>query len=114
MDEVVKKVSSLGLPGVILTIVMATSTGGIGGTYSLIAAIAILGGPFGMVGGLTVLGLMTIVGETIAEYGIEAILVKIYSERSKAESVKALLKEVRDLPISDDLKLKLNYVLESA
>ncbi|MDJ0728716.1 MAG: hypothetical protein QNJ33_01870 [Crocosphaera sp.] len=113
MDEVVKKLSSLGLPGIILVITMAAS-GGIGGSYALVAAIATLGGPFGLVGGLTVLGLMTIIGEVLAEFGIEAILANVYTERSKTESVQALLKEIKDLPISDDLKLKLSHVLKSA
>lgn len=113
MDEVVKKLSSLGLPGIILVITMAAS-GGMGGSYALVAAIAALGGPFGIVGGLTVLGLMTIVGETLAEFGIEALLASVYTERNKTESLQALLKEIKDLPISDDLKLKLNHVLKSA
>ncbi|MDJ0598428.1 MAG: hypothetical protein QNJ37_06275 [Crocosphaera sp.] len=112
MDEIVKKISSLGLPGVILVVMTATS-GGMGGSYALVGAIAALGGPFGIVGGLTVLGLMTIIGETLADYGIEAVLGNIYKERSKNESVQALLKEIRDLPLSDDLKLKLTHLLES-
>lgn len=113
MDEIVKKISSLGLPGVILVITMAAS-GGVGGSYALVGAIATLGGPFGIVGGLSVLGLMTILGDKLAEYGIESVLASIYAERSKTEPVEALLKEIRNLPISADIKLKLHHTLESA
>lgn len=57
------------------------------------------------------LGLITVLGDTIAGYGIEAILKAIYAERSKTESVRYLLKEIKDLPISEELKLKLKNQL---
>ena len=76
MDEIIKKISSLGLPGIVLIITIAASGGA--GSYPLVTAIAILGSPFGVLGGLTVLGLMTIVGEALAKYGIEAVLGVIY------------------------------------
>lgn len=66
-----------------------------------------LGGPFGIVGAIALFGLITVVGDIIAGYGIEAILKAIYEERSKTESVKSLIKEIKDLPITEDLKLKL-------
>ncbi len=111
MDEIAKKIASLGLPGIVLVIAVASS-GGVGGTYAVIAAIAGLGGPFGIIGGLTVLGLMTAVGDVLAGYGIEALLSAVYGERKKSESVRTLIKEVKDLPISEHLKLKLESLLE--
>ena len=111
MDEIAKKIASLGLPGIVLVIAIASS-GGIGGTYAVIAAIAGLGGPLGVVGGLGVLGLMTAVGDVLAGYGIEALLSKVYGERKKSESVRTLMKEVKDLPISEHLKLKLTSLLD--
>lgn len=108
MDEIAKKIAGLGLPGVILVITMAAS-GGVGG--SIIAALAGLGGPFGIIGGIGILSLMTLVGEALAGYGIENILKSIYAERSKTESVRFLLKEIKDLPITQELKLKLKSVL---
>ena len=111
MDEVAKKLASLGLPGVLLAIMMATS-GGMGGTYGLIAAIAGLGGPFGLMGGLAILGLMTAVGDVLSGYGIESLLVTVYQERTKSESLGKLVKELKDLPISDNLKLKLKTLVD--
>ncbi|MEH2050459.1 hypothetical protein [Nostoc sp.] len=108
MDEIVKKLASLGLPGVILVVLTAAS----GGSSAAVAAtLTMLGGPFGILGSIVLLGLITVVGEMIAGYGIEAILQSIYAERSRAESVKLLLKEIKDLPITEDLKLKLKSQL---
>ncbi|MEH2104783.1 hypothetical protein [Nostoc sp.] len=108
MDEVVKKLAGLGLPGVILVVLTAAS----GGSSAAVAAtLTMLGGPFGIVGAIALLGLITVVGDIIAGYGIEAILQAIYAERSKTELVKFLLQEINDLPITEDLKLKLRNQL---
>ncbi|MEH2239780.1 hypothetical protein [Nostoc sp.] len=104
MDEIVKKLAGLGLPGVILVILTVTSGGS---SAAVAAAITALGGPFGIVGGIGILGLITVLGDTVAGYGIEAVLKAVYTERSKTESVRFLLKEIKDLPISEELKLKL-------
>ncbi|NDJ23280.1 hypothetical protein GS682_16895 [Nostoc sp. B(2019)] len=109
MDEVVKKIAALGLPGILL--VIAISASGMVGGSAVVAALAGLGGPFGIIGGLGVLGLTTLVGEALAGYGIEAVLKNIYTERRKTESVRYLLKEIKDLPITEDLKLKLKNEL---
>jgi hypothetical protein len=109
MDEIVKKIAALGLPGILL--VIAISASGAAGSYAVVAALAGLGGPFGIIGGIGVLGLTTLVGETIAGYGIETVLKNIYTERRKTESVRYLLKEIKDLPITEDLKLKLKNLL---
>ncbi len=109
MDEVVKKIAALGLPGILL--VIAISLSGVAGGYGVVAALAGLGGPFGIIGGLGVLGLTTLVGEAIAGFGIEAVLKNIYTERRKTESVRYLLKEIKDLPITEELKLKLKNEL---
>jgi uncharacterized membrane protein len=109
MDEVVKKVASLGLPGVILVVTMATT--GFTGTVALPIALAVLGGPFGMMGGLAVLGIVTLIGDALAGYGIEALLSKVYSERSKNEALGGILREIDGLPISDELKDKVKSIL---
>lgn len=113
MDEVAKKIASLGLPGIILLILMSKS-GGMGTSYALLSSLARLGGPFGLMGGLAVLGLMTAVVDLLSGYGIEALLFAIYQERRNSESLNFLLKEINDLPISYNLKIKLKSMLESA
>jgi hypothetical protein len=111
MDEIVKKLAGLGLPGVILVILTATSGGS---SAAVTAVLTTLGGPFGIVGGIALLGLTTVLGDTIASYGIEAIVKAIYAERSKTESMRSLLKEIQDLPITEELKVKLKNLLEAA
>jgi hypothetical protein len=104
MDEIAKKLAGLGVPGIILVILTVSSAGS---NAAIVAALTAVGGPLGIVGGIGLLGLTTVLGDTVAGYGIEAILKAVYTERGKTESVRFLLKEINDLPISDELKLKL-------
>jgi hypothetical protein len=106
MDELVKKIAGLGLPGILF--VIATSASG-GSVAAVVAMLSSLGGPLGLLGGLGLLGLVGILGEYIGAFGIETILKFIYTERSKTESVRFLLREIQELPITDDLKLKLKH-----
>ncbi len=106
MDELVKKIAGLGLPGILIVVATAASGGSMTAVVTLISS---LGGPLGLLGGLGLLGLVGSLTEFIAGYGIENILKLIYTERSKTESVRFLLKEIKDLPITDELKLKLKH-----
>jgi hypothetical protein len=110
MDEIVKKLAGLGLPGIILVILTATSGGS---SAAVAAALTSVGGPFGIVGGIALLGLTTVLADSVAGFGIDAILKAVYAERSKTESVRALVKEINDLPITDELKLKLKNQLSA-
>ncbi|MBD2502510.1 hypothetical protein [Anabaena azotica] len=104
MDELVKKIAGLGLPGILFVIATASSGGSVA---AVVAMLSSLGGPLGLLGGLGLLGLVGVLGEYIASFGIEAILKLVYTERSKTDSVRFLLKEIDELPITDDLKVKL-------
>lgn len=110
LDEVASKIGSLGLPGVILVVTVATSGAT---TYPVVFALAALGGPLGIFGGLGLLGLTTVVGDALTNYGIEAVLGAIYKERRKKEAQEDLLKEVEGLPITQGLKLNLKHQIES-
>ena len=85
-----------------------------GSNAAIVAALTAAGGPLGILGGICLLGLVGVVGDTVGAYGIEAILKAVYSERTKNESIRALVKEINDLPISDELKTKLTTHVESA
>jgi len=105
MDEVVRKVAALGLPGVILLIAMATT--GFTGAAAITAALAMLG-PFGMIGGIAFLGVVGIAADGLSKFGLEALLVGIYKERQEeGESKASLCKEIKGLMVSSDLKRKL-------
>ena len=111
MDEIAKKLAGLGLPGIILVVLAVASAGS---NAAIVAALTAAGGPLGILGGICLLGLVGVVGDTVGAYGIEAILKAVYSERTKNESIRALVKEINDLPISDELKTKLTTHVESA
>jgi hypothetical protein len=109
LDEIVKKISSLGLPGIILIIAISVSSTT---TYPVVAGLAGLGGPLGVLGGLGLLGLSTVIGDVIGGYGIETVLKLVYKERRKNETQESLIKEVESLPISEILKLHLKQSIE--
>ncbi|ALF52316.1 hypothetical protein ACX27_04750 [Nostoc piscinale CENA21] len=110
MDELVKKLAGLGLPGILFVIATATSGGNVAAVVALLSS---LGGPLGLLGGLGLLGLVGILAEYITGFGTENVLKLVYTERSKTESVRFLLKEINELPITDELKAKLQQHLNS-
>jgi hypothetical protein len=109
MDEVIRKVAALGLPGVLLAIAIATS--GFAGGAALTTALAALGGPFGMFGGIALLGIGGLVADAVAKVGINNFLVGVYCQRRQNESYQQLLNEIGNLPVSQDLKNTLRLVV---
>ncbi len=109
MDEVIRKVAALGLPGVLLAIAIATS--GFAGGAALTTALAALGGPFGMLGGIALLGIGGLVADAVAKVGINNFLVGVYCQRRQNESHQQLLNEIGNLPVSQDLKNTLRLVV---
>ncbi|AUT02780.1 hypothetical protein CLI64_21580 [Nostoc sp. CENA543] len=103
-DDIIKKVAGLGLPGIVLLVLAISSAGS---NAAIVAALTSAGGPFGILGGIGLLGLTGLVGDSLSGIGLEAILKGVYSERKKTDSLRLLLKEIQDLPISDELKIKL-------
>ncbi|NET72740.1 MAG: hypothetical protein F6K62_17960, partial [Sphaerospermopsis sp. SIO1G2] len=97
-------------PGVLLLILATASAGS---NAAIVATLTSIGGPFGIVGGIGLLGLTSLIGDAATTFGLETILKAVYSERKKTESVRLLLKEIQDLPISDELKSKLTKHVES-
>ncbi|MGC1395281.1 MAG: hypothetical protein WA828_13450 [Coleofasciculaceae cyanobacterium] len=109
MDEAVRKIAALGLPGVILLIAMATT--GFTGAAAITAALAMLG-PGGMIGGIMFLGVIGIAADALSKFGLETLLLGVYKDRYKnGERLEALKKEISGLFISDDLKRKLKEEL---
>ncbi|MEG3886982.1 hypothetical protein QT971_22585 [Microcoleus sp. herbarium19] len=114
MDKLVSKAAALGLPAIILVIVMATT--GLTGAAAITAALALLGvplaavgGPAGMLGGIALLGIIGLATETLSKYSLEAVLIGIYRQRlQNGESKSRLCGEIRNLPISGEMKRKLN------
>lgn len=106
MDEIVKKIAALGLPGIVLVMVMATT--GFTGAAAITTALAILGGPAGMLGGIAVLGLTGLITDALATVGLEDLLTAVYCDRRKSEPHSKLLQELDSIPLFDsNLKARL-------
>ena len=113
MDKIIDKIVALGVPGLILLI--AISTSGLAGGAAIVAALSFLGGPFGLIGGIALIGVLTLISKGIADYGFETIFessVKTLKEK-KGLSNGDIIKEINKYPISKDLKIKLKSYLEN-
>lgn len=110
MDEVVKKIASLGLPGVLFAVALSITTGaGLAGAAATTSALAMLGGPFGgMVAGIMILVGSSAVADVISHYGIETLLQAVYEKRvEQGESREKLCREIGSLWLSDSLRYRL-------
>ncbi|MDO9547705.1 MAG: hypothetical protein Q7J65_01910 [Candidatus Marinimicrobia bacterium] len=111
MDKLVEKIVALGIPGLVLLI--AISATGYTGAAALTTALAALGGPFGMLGGIALLGLLVLISNGIAKYGFEriyrAVLGKLKEDGLTEEEI---IKKINNYPISKGMKLKLINVIE--
>ena len=111
-DKVVAFIVGLGIPGIVLLIAIATT--GLTGGAAIVAALATLGGPFGMLGGMALLGVMVLISKGIATYGFEEILVVcLKGLREKGISKAEIIRKVMRYPISRAMKLKVKEALES-
>ncbi|MEA5552249.1 hypothetical protein VB713_15005 [Anabaena cylindrica UHCC 0172] len=112
MDQIVDKIAALGVPGLVLLVAMAVT--GWAGAAAITAALAVLGGPFGMLGGIAVLGILGLISKGLAEYGFETIFKATVDElRKKGKSKSDIEREVESYPISHDLKLKIKDYLKT-
>ncbi|MGV0028480.1 hypothetical protein [Phormidesmis priestleyi] len=111
MDELVKKIAALGLPGVVLIVVMATT--GLTGAAAITTALALLGGPAGMLGGIAVLGLTALITDALAKVGLENLLTAVYCDRRHRAPHGKLLQELDALIILDgDIKDRLRLTIQ--
>ena len=96
LDNIIKKVTGTYLASAI---------------FAVIILILTLGQPFVIFMGIGAMGLVYILGDAIAQYGIEAVLNALYIERSKKESLETLFAEIDGLPVTNELKLKIKTQL---
>lgn len=110
MDKLVSKIAALGVPGLVL--VTAIGATGLAGGAAITTALAALG-PGGMLGGIVTLGIIGLVSEVIAQYGVDAIFSAVVKELyRKGETKEEILQKVNRYPISKDLKRKLKEHIE--
>jgi len=68
-DELVRKIAYLGLPAVMFAIACSIAAGmRLAGGAVITTALALLGGPFGMIVGIGVLGVATVIGVAVTKF----------------------------------------------
>jgi hypothetical protein len=75
LDKIVARLVALGIPGLVLVSIVYFV--GPAGGATIITALALLGGPLGMMGGIAVLVLSVLVSKVLAEYGFEKVFVAV-------------------------------------
>ena len=110
MDTIVQKIVALGVPGLILLFVISGT--GVAGGAAIVAALAVLGGPLGMMGGIAVLGLLTLISDALARYGLDALAKAVVEGLKKNGTPRAeIRRKVESAPITRGMKDKiLKYV----
>jgi len=107
MDKLIDKIVALGVPGLVLLVAMSAT--GYAGAAAITTALAALGGPFGMLGGIAMLIFLALLSRGISEYGFEAIYVRVL-ERIKEDqnlSEEDIIDKINSYPISKGMKAKL-------
>jgi len=74
---------------------------GLTGPAAITAALAFLGGPAGMLGGIAVLSLTGLIADALTKVGLEDLLTAIYCQRRKSRPHGKLLEEIDKLSLFD-------------
>ena len=109
LDDIGRKIASLGTPAIAFAVAASIAGGtGLAGGAVITTALAMLGGPLGMVGGLLSLGVLTIIADAVSKYGIEAVLGTTFQKRiEQGITVEQVYKEIDELWLSDEIKFKI-------
>jgi len=104
-DEIIKKITALGVPGLMLLI--AVNATGLAGAAAITAALSALG-PGGMIGGIVTLGVAGLISEAIAQYGFDAIYSAVIKDLyAKGETIESIKEKISHYPVTRRLKRKL-------
>lgn len=93
---------------------VAMAASGWAGAAAITTALAAMGGPAGMVGGVCVLVACGLISKGLAKYGFRRIFeATVRGLREKGMSKDEILSRVERYPISKDLKLRLKDLLDN-
>ena len=106
MNEFVKFIAGLGIPGLALLVAMGVV--GFSGAAAITAALALLGGPLGMLGGIGALGALGVFSWKLSQYGFEKVYKATVDELVRKGKTKAeVIREIRGYMITQSLKEQL-------
>lgn len=105
LDKIAEVIAGFGVPGLVLVMLMTSSPWF--GAAAITSSLAALG-PFGMLGGIAVLGVLQFMSRALTKFGFEkvfsAVIVKLEEEGKTCEEIR---EEIGRYPISEELKRKL-------
>jgi hypothetical protein len=108
--KMVDAVAAAGVPGLVLLAAMAVS--GFSGGAAITVALASLGGPAGMLGGI---GVLVTLGIVIAKYGVSDLTMAVVRKLLQSRSKTTLINEIDALPkaVPQKVRLKAKSLLQS-
>lgn len=115
MEKIVSKIAAIGVPGLVLVVAIGAS--GLAGGAAIVTALAALG-PGGIIGGIATLGIIGLISDALAEYGISAVFKAVVKELyKKGETKETIINKIEKYPITkslkNDLKVLLNEIQDS-
>ena len=105
-------ITGLGVPGLVLLVAMSVS--GWAGAAAITTALATLGGPLGMLGGIAALGVMVLIASAIPRFGFWEIFKRVLENlKEQGKTNEEILREIDGYPIGNELKQKLRDYIEN-
>lgn len=112
IDKVAERIAGFGIPGLVLLVAMSVS--GWAGGAAIVTALATLGGPFGMLGGIALLGVLVFIASAIPKFGFWEIFKRVLDNlKEQGKTTEEILQEIERYPIAKELKLKLRDYIEN-
>lgn len=108
LNDFTRKIAALGTPGIVFLVAMSST--GFAGAAAVTSALALLGGPAGIYGGIAILPIIAIAADYLVKYGLEFLLAKIYQKKVEqdGQTVEVVVKEITDLKfLSEGSKRKI-------
>ena len=110
-DELIARISQLGIPALVL--VVAVEITGVVGAAAVVEGLALLGGPWGVIGGLGVLGILVVISKGIGRYGFKAVFEGVLKNLyKKGHSREEILKKIEGYKMTRRMKLALRKYIE--
>lgn len=110
LGEIAGLIAGFGVPGLVLVILITYSPWV--GAAAITSSLAALG-PFGMLSGIAMLGVLAFISRALTKFGFEkvlsAVLVKLKEDGKTCEDIQ---EEINAYPISDELKQKIEEFIE--
>ncbi len=112
IDRTVEIITGLGVPGLVLLVAMSVS--GWAGAAAITTALATIGGPLGMLGGITLLGGLVLIASAISRFGFWEIFKRVLENlKEQGKTNEEILHEIDGYPIANELKQKLRDYIEN-